>query len=190
MISLGRITSVAAVSSSEFCSSKVVQFFDAAASAVALMNWLNASKMSLEASRIAIKRNEKITLKNEIEISLTSSRRSRSHGCHFLVCNVEVRIDSHILNQIDNLGNMYLLSTFDPVAWATTTCQLKVSLTLESERAAGERDKRGKMHSANTHSSSLIQTKKRIVFLVLLWLQKLSWGFTVVQYEGKRKVVA
>ena len=106
----------------------------------------------------------------------------------FLVCNVEVRIDSHILNQIDNLGNMYLLSTFDPVAWATTTCQLKVSLTLESERAAGERDKRGKMHSANTHSSSLIQTKKRIVFLVLLWLQKLSWGFTIVQYEGKRKV--
>ena len=69
MISLGRITSVAAVSSSEFCSSKVVQFFDAAASAVALMNWLNASKMSLEASRIAIKRNEKITLKMKLKLA-------------------------------------------------------------------------------------------------------------------------
>ena len=135
MISLGRITSVAVVSSSEFCSSKVVQFFDAA-SAVALMNWLNASKMSLEASRIAIKRNEKNTLKMKLNQPHQFAAWQKPR-VPFLVCNVEVRIDSHILNQIDNLGNMYLLSTFDPVAWATTTCQLKVSLTFRERESGG-----------------------------------------------------
>ena len=103
----------------------------------------------------------------------------------FLVCNV--RIDSHILNQIDNLGNMYLLSTFDPVAWATTTCQLKVSLTLESERAAGERDKRGKMHSANTHSSSLIKTKKKNCISRSLVVAETLLGVHYCAIRGKKE---